>query len=207
MSLGESASDPPVECVDLCASGVRASESLLSLPCAAVPAVVPYDTDKVRSALRSPPPVSPVPAEIDREVATAPMSLGARASLPPVECVVLCAVGVRASESRESLPSAAVPAVVPYDTVRVRFALKSPPPVNPVPAEIVVVAAGVPSTVRAAALSAACMKLSTVVDVVTFPIIKVCCKWKCRQGAYIQKFHLDASMYKSQAAEASHLPP
>src|SRR4051812_32686631 len=56
---------------------------------------------------------------------------------------------------RLSLPCAAVPAVAPYDTVRVRLADRSPPPVKPVPALTVIVLSALklrPGTVGEAAV-------------------------------------------------------
>ena len=47
------------------------------------------------------------------EALAAPMSEGEMASLPPVAWLDLCAVGVLASERRESSPAATVPLVVP----------------------------------------------------------------------------------------------
>jgi hypothetical protein len=66
----------------------------------------------------------------------------------------------------------AVLATTEKSTLSVRFALRSPPPVKPVPAEMEVVEAGVPSDVLAAALLADCMKESISVDTVKLAIVR-----------------------------------
>jgi predicted regulator of amino acid metabolism with ACT domain len=87
-----------------------------------------------------------LPREITSLVATAPILAGVIAAIE------------------------AVLATTKKSTLSVRFALKSPPPVNPVPAEMVVVESGVPSDVLAAALSADCIKESISVDTVRLAI-------------------------------------
>ena len=78
-----------------------------------VPVGVPVGRVRVRLAVhRYLPPATAVKLVFfSSQSGAAPMSAGDKASLPPVACVDLCAVGVRASLSRESAVTTAVPVI------------------------------------------------------------------------------------------------